>query len=285
MEKKTVRIIAKSNKYKKYTFPAMAKYDDRIANYLTGQHKTIDNPDGLTKEEMTMPYNELPAKKKKIYEFVINPDVPHHIKHMRLLDVTTDENGVPINPKDYWDLEFFKLVPQVAPDLKSFKPGGEHIFYIEDEHKEAEDLVSNKRLVYKAMDKIMTKSSVQNYKEIALLLSYYIPNYVINTSTNSALMIEKALLEACEKHPEKVLECFTKPAQEILYVLKLKDNGIISYRAGSYFDGDMFLGNEPTEVIRFSKTKEGAAFHGKWAKMLGKIEGKVDPVPEDKLEE
>lgn len=276
MEKREVRIISERAKYRRYTYPAIPRWDDQLATYITGQHKHPGNPDGLTKDEMTGAV-ELTAKKRAKYEYLIVPEKPHHIMHMRRFDLSVDEDGKPINAKDYWDFEFFKTLDVVAPDKKSFIHGGKHIFYIEDKTAEAVEEVNSKRLEFKAMQKIMENASVESYQDISILLNHFIPNFNINVSASTALMLEHAILKACSSNPADVLKCFEKESQDILFVLKLMRYGIIARRDSSFFDGSLFLGNSPQEVVQFGRTKDGSGYYTKWTKMLNKYEKRVTP--------
>lgn len=278
MEKRTVRIISERPKYRRFTFPAIARWDENTANYITGQHKTVDNIHGLTAEEMEMPIDSLPKVKREKYEYIIRPNTTYHIKHMRSFNLSVDENGKPENPVDYWQYQLFRTFPFVAENKKSFIPDT-HIYYLEDKLLEDTQDITKKKQTFKAMSKIMENTSIESYTEIATLLNYYIKNFSINVNAASSVTIEKAILNACETNPEDVLKCFDKQSQEILFVLKLQRYAIITRRNSSFYDGDLHVGDTVQEVLKFAKSKEGSSYYSKWTKILAKYEKGKDSEP------
>jgi hypothetical protein len=273
MEKRIIRIVSDRPKYRRYTFPVIAKWDENSANYITGQHKSDENPQGLTKEEMQMAPEALPKAKRDKYEYIVRPDTAYHIKHMRAFNVSVDDSGKPVNPVDYWQLELFKLQEFVAP-AKGKVNKDKHIYYLEDKLAEDTTEINKRKQTWKATSKVMENASVESYADIATLLTYLIPNFSINVNASTSVTIEKAILAACETHPDQVMKCFEKPSQDILFVLKLQRYAIITRRESSYFDGNTFLGDSPQDVLRFAKTKEGATYYAKWTRHLAKYENR-----------
>lgn len=278
-----VKVVAERNKYTKFPFMAVPKFDTQMNTYITGQHiipgVTAEN-EGLTVEEMTgiKPLND--AKLKR-FPYVINPDNQTPVIHLSNLDLSTDEAGRVINYKDKALLDFYLLTGVVAPSKDAFVID-KHFFYIKDDILEAEKRVSKKKYVYKAMKMIEENTSSRKLSDVALLLSYKVPGYSLNPKNMSLSQLEDSILEACEKYPEHILSCYEKGAEEQLFILKLVNSGIIKRKDDAFYDGQLFLGNQLSEVQIFMTKVENAGNIDKWIKQLRSYEGTTNaPVIEN----
>lgn len=265
-----VTIRSTKSKYKKHPFNTPVVFSTDINTYLTGQH--IDPRDESTKNNLTAnkmlgkePLTEL---EKERFPFVLNPDMEriYGIVDGTNYNLTLDEKGKPIFPEQYVMANWMmKYVPEVAKNSSSVIPD-KHFFYIEDRYEEAVANVSKKDKIFDAMS-IIRKMAVEQLRDLALLLNYYVKSFHVNVNLSETLLKEQ-LYTQCETTPDFVLKFKEKGVQDDLYFLKLAYHGIIQYREGAYYDGSKFLGTTLTDLKTFVSTKENSDIAAKWNRTL-----------------
>ena len=273
---KVVRLIAKDGRYKKQPYPAIPVKDDAMGTYITGQHIIPGIPEtenNLTSAEM-LGKKELTVKKKNKFPFVINPDNPTHMFHMKKYNLSQKSNGDYIHAQDKAHIDFFLLQKFVAPSLAEFRKGY-HYFYIEDKEKEANDSISKQDRIYKAMKFVKEHTSIRSLEDIALYLNFKIKKFNIPTKVLSKIQLEEKIMNACKTHPDFVSECFSKWAKEIMYVLKLVDYDIVSLKNGAFYDGSTFIGNTPESILAYIRDDDNRNIILKWAEDYRGKEGVI----------
>ena len=280
---KTVRVISVDRRYIRQPYPAIAIWDDSKHCYLTGQH--IDPQVPKTKNNLTV--DEMTGKKmlsdEKLlrFPFIIDPEKNIPIIHMEKLNISVDEDGKPVNPNNMAKFVFIKYYCSfVAESKKSVRPDTD-LFYIEDLEAEAEERVNAADLRYEAEKCIREKTSVRNWKDIALMLNYKIKNFSISIDTMSDTRIKDELLKACEKNFNEVIFCFKDDAKEELYIYKLVKHGILENKNGAYYDGNNIIGTSIDGVRMFMKSSkdDNQKYVTKWGKLLLEKEGKLSINP------
>jgi hypothetical protein len=272
MREQKVRIVATDARYRKETYPAIPIFSDKLGTYLTGQHIIPTDPStkgNLTVKEMLgeMKLSEVKLKK---FPYLIVPEIRVPILHMRNFDLSQKEDGEYINPKDKAEFDFIKIQPVVASSKDIMN--GDHYFYIENKVAEAEIRVTNRTLRYKAEKLILEKHNINNYRQIAMLLNYKIADFRVNLNSVTDIMLQDALLDACEKYPKSVIDCFNDDSKEDLTILKLEDYQIITRKDNSFYDGNQFLGDTLDEVKRFMREDSGSIYKTRWMSLLGRKE-------------
>lgn len=269
-KKRIVQLVANRNKYTKFAFMAVPRFDGNMNTYLTGQHiipGVTDPEDGLTPEEMTGE-KPLSVEKARKFPYVLNPDNQTPIIHLNKLDLSTNEKGQVINYKDKVLYDFFVKYSGVVAESKDKFIIDKHFFYIRDEEFEAEQRVSKRKLLYKAMNLVQENTSTRKLNDLALMLSYTIKNFSVNPNIISLSQLEDVILKACEDYPEEVIKCYEEGAEEMLFILKVKDKGIIVKRDDAFYDGQMFLGRTIADVLDFMKRPDNEGYLDKWTKLL-----------------
>lgn len=278
MKKKIVEIVSVDPRYRKVPYPSFPVYDETIGNYLTGQHYDPRDPstsDYLTKEEIEGK-TKISNEKMKRFPFVIliNDDflsIP--IIHRTKLDISTDENGKPLNPKDYTYYNYFINYCGIVAPSKDKVNTGRHYFYILDKEYVMETKVSKRQLIFKAMQ-LTNNIPFAKMFEVALILNYRIKESKINPSYMTALQLQDIIGEYCESNPQEVINAFTEQSRQELYVLKLVHYGILTLRDHTnFYDGSQYVGNRIEEVIKFMRSSEGASYATKWNKLMENQEG------------
>lgn len=264
-----VQIVANRNKYTKFPFMAVPRWNSQLNTYETGQHiipgvTSLD--DGLTVDEMTgaKPLSEEKARK---FPYVINPDDQQPLVHLVKLNLSTDEQGKYIHYKDYALYNFFVNHTDAVAKSKDEYIVDKHLFYVQDNEVEAEKRITKRKLIFKAQAKVQENVSINRLQDLALLISYNAVGYSINPNATMN-QLEDSIMEACEKYPEEVLNCFEMGAQDQLFILKLVNKQIIDHRDTGYFDGAVFLGNTVIDVIDFARRPNNEYLLNRWTKLL-----------------
>jgi len=271
MIKRKVVVIAIKTKYNSKPFFTPVVWSEKIHTYLTGQH--IDPNDKSTEGNLSpdqmLGKAPLTDEQKKKFKYIIDPneETLHTIYNKETLDISTDANGEPINHGDYAKYIWLcKYVPEVAPDKDSITSN--HIFYIQDEGREAEIMVSKKTKTYLAMDVVYKTIGLDKLSDLALLLNYYKPSFNVDIRNTSTILLQNKMFEVCESNPEFVLKFKEKGVQEDLYFLKLAYYKIITKKDGSYYDGEQYLGTTLSDLKAFSSSSANESFNSKWSKLL-----------------
>jgi len=274
--KRLVKIIAVDRRYKSTPYPYVPIFDGDLNTYLTGQHidnKIPETRGNLTTAEMKGDV-QLSSEKADRFPFVINPLNEYPIINGMILDITK-EKGKYLNPRDgalynMWKNHGYKI----AMSRISVKKGYD-FFYIKDEYEEATIAVSTDDLIYEAMKLIKEKTNVGNYADIAMLISYRVKGFFLNTENKPEVVIQSKLLQVCKEKPAEVIECFKKSAEEELQVLKYAKYNIIQKRGNDFFDGDKFIGRTVRDVLSFMRDPINVGLVDKWQKLY---ENRVKPV-------
>lgn len=273
--KRIVTIEAVSGRYAKngrHVFPAIPYIDNVIDNYVTGQERRPDRPNGLTKDqiEKKVPLTESQMKE---YPFPILIDIEKKgslpLYKKRTFDLSTDEKGNYLR-KDH--LAYYNFIveglDQVVASSKETVDSTKHLFYLNDPQKEASKRVKGKREIFKMTEMVMNKLDSSSYYELILTLNFN-TNDNYQFSNVSSDIIEDFIFDACEKHPDLVKSHFTDKGQRELFILKLLHHEIIFYRNTTFHDkNDKFLGNSVSEVLSFITKKENQLMANAWSETL-----------------
>lgn len=272
-----VRIVSVDRRYRLEPYPAMPIFNHKLGTYITGQH--VNPSDTSTKNNLTVKEmlgeTVLSAEKQKRFPYIITPEVRVPLVNLRWFDLSVDEAGDYINPKDAAEYRFFELQDFVAKSKESVIPGT-HYFYVENIEKEAEERVSTRQMRYKAQKLVIENTNINRYKEIALLLNYRVDKISILVDNLSDVVIQDKILEACETHPYEVIRCFEKGAAEDIFILKAASYQIIQMKGKSFFDGQEYLGDTLEAVKKFMHTENGKKYMLRWSRHISEREDSVD---------
>ena len=255
--KKIVKIFSLDPKYRVTPYPAVPAEDLANDTYITGQQfiPNVTKPDEfLTKDEMTGK-KPLTAKKMALFPFVINPLDQYNIVHGMTLDLSTDDEGRVVNPKDKAIFTFLKLQEFIAPSKSEYRKS-KHYFYIDDREAQAEKEVRQMKTEFVAQQFIYKNTTGDNLKNIGLLLGYYIKGFPGTFPGFTDTMILGKLLQAAKEHPAEVMRCDTEEAKNELFVLRLVNENLLKHRQDGFFDGGTFLGSTPMEAFIALNKKE-----------------------------
>jgi hypothetical protein len=281
MRKQIVRIVSVDKRYQKEPYPFIPIYNERIGNYITGQHLDASNPatkGRFTKSELENP-ETISMEKRAKFPYIIFPEYRYPLSHLRSFDLSVDEVGDPINQKDHAEFEFFKLQDNVAPSKDDVR-AGVHYFYIENLEAEAENRLSKRNLRFEAEKLIREKANFSKIKEVALVLNYRLKDFRVNINASEQIITDE-VYTACEKYPQDVIRCFSEESMTEIFILKAEFNNIITRRGSSFFDGSQYLGDSIDDVKKYLKTEEGQRYERRWKTQLAKIEN-ISPYQEKK---
>lgn len=274
-----VRLISVDKRYNQRVYPSIPIKDESSNTFLTGQHVDPRDPktkDNITFAEMTHQVPISPGKMAK-FPYVIFPEVKEFndlvktitfpLKHGDVFNLTTDSTGKFLNPKDKAMYDYCKFqYPVVAMSKKDVRIG-ETMFYMQDLAAEAEVRVQKEDLIFEAQSKVRG-SNLDKYRELALLLNYNLKNFNINVSVLTETQVKDKLIQACKDHPQQVLNCFSAGIEQDLFILKLTDKKIITKKNGSFYDGNLFLGQTVEEVKAFMGKDENEPSVTKWGRLI-----------------
>lgn len=266
-ERVLVKVVSGDKRYRNRAFRSVPL--EVNGTYLTGQH--IDPYDISTKGNLTADQmrglKPLTEEQLRKFGYVINPDIPVPIRHLREYDITIGPDGLPINHKDYWEFQYLKYQPVVAKDKDSYNITN-HRFYIEDKEAEASKRVTKREMMYKALEAVRKDMSLERLTDIAILLNYNVPAFKVNAEKVSRTILEDKIYETCEQFPEDVLKCFNEEAELDLYILKLASKGILTRKAQDFFDGSTFIGRGLEGVKDYMSKSSNEATVSKWSSLL-----------------
>lgn len=266
MRKQIVRIVSIDKRYRKESYPFVPIYNHSIGTYITGQHVDPNLPETkgrLTTEEMEHP-ERMTAERKKMYPYIIQPEVRVPLTHLRSFNIATDEVGHPVNPKDHAEYIFFSLQTEQVAKSKSAVVAGQHYFYIENLESEATERLEKGKMRFEAEKLVREKGTLQRFKDIALLLNYKIKDFRINVNVSETILQDK-IIEACNSNPADVLRCFSPESEKDLFILRAESLGLITRRGDSFFDGAQYLGDNLEDIKKFLKTEDGGRYERRWA--------------------
>jgi hypothetical protein len=275
MRKQIVRIVSIDKRYMKDPYPFVPIYSERLGTYITGQHIDPSDPstkDNLTRKEIEEPNTAAPSKLKK-FPYIIQAEIRLPLSHLRSFDITVDDRGEFVNPKDAAEFKFFSIQTDKVAPSKNKVITGEHYFYIENLEAEAQVRISNKKLRFDAEKLVREKGGLSMYRDIALMLNHKIKEFRVNLNVSEEILEDKILM-ACEEYPSEVIKCFSKESERDLFILKAESHGIITRKGNSFFDGSQYLGDTLEDVKKFISTQEGSRFEKRWSANLAKAENK-----------
>lgn len=272
IEGKKVRFIATDRKYRSEAYPAIAPLDSKLNTYITGQH--IDPNDSTTKGNLTL--QEIMGKKEikpearlRLFPFVITDSDPVLIMHNKEYDCTMD-GKVPNNQKDYAEANFIILQPFVAKNKQSSRP--KHKFYLEDKDADAVTFVNNSDAIYEAEKLIRETASIEDYKDIIMMLNLSVTGFNINSDILTDSRLKEVLLKQATKDPKSITRAFTDEGKDILFIAKLVANKIITFKIGNgYYDGQKFLARDIDSLVAFINDGSNSSLVGKFGTLLQQL--------------
>lgn len=283
--KREIEIISKDKRYRMFPYPSVPAFSGQLNTYLTGQHIDPDEPrtrNFLTVDEMTKK-KELKDKKLELFPYssIINPEDVTLIKHREKLDITPideskDGSIYPadyVNPYDFARWRYFQYQEVVAKSEEEYNPS-KHYFILVDKEAVIKSKLSKRDIKYAAEKFIRESVTVEEYRNIALLLNYKVPSLNINVNLLTESEIKIKLFDVVESNPEKVLLCDANEypfVKQELFILRLIDQKKISYNNGVYFDGRTPLGTTIAEIL--STLSKNENLYSKLARMSNYDDG------------
>lgn len=277
--KRTVKLIAVDKRYKERPYPLRCIFDDNINTYLTGQHIDPRNPDthdNLTTDEMTGKVR-LSVEKLEKFPFVINPEKAINFSNQQPLDLTTDDKGKNVNPRDaalYNLLRHKTAVWFVAESEEKVIPRT-HYFYLHDKIKEAEMRVTTSELAYKAEKYVREELTKEGVFDLALVLQYKISKFHFDPNEYSEVILKDMVLQQCKENPTIVLDGKKPQFKDDIFVLKLALHGILTRRGTDFYDGGEFLGASLEDIKAEIRKEARTAQVSKWNRTLALKEGRL----------
>ncbi len=264
-----VRIVAQDKRYTKMHYRSVPTWKENWSTYLTGQHINPEEKStlGNLSVEQMLGKQPLTKEQREKFGYVINPEDGLLIKHNSRYDITLDENGNPLNHKDYWEVEYMKYQSVVALSKMEFNVDV-HRFYIENKIAEAKKSISKREKVYKAVEMFRSNLTMEKMYDISLMLNYYVPTFRVDPKKISKVVLEEMIYEQCEKNPDDVLKCFGPNSQMETYILKMCDVGILRRMGNDFFYGDTFVGQGLEKVQAFMTKEDNRATVNKWASLM-----------------
>lgn len=253
LDGKTVRFIAVEKKYARQPYPLIAPMSENMNAYVTGQHIVPGDPEtqgNLTTDEMTGK-KKLTTQKANRFQFVINPDNPTQIFHMRAYDCTLDPKGSPINPKDYFQANFIFLQTWICAPSKDMVKPGKHQFYLNDKEQEAKARVFKADERYEAEKAIREECAIEDYKIMVYMFNMRIPGFYSEPGSLNDTQLKDVLLQQAEKNPKEVMYFFSDAAQPILLGARLYGEKILTKRHDGYYYDGQFLAIGTNELARY----------------------------------
>jgi hypothetical protein len=271
LDGKKVRFIATDRKYRTEPYPAIAPLDSKLNTYITGQHIDHNDDDtkgNLTLAEITGEKEVKPESRLKLFPFIINDVDPVLIIHNKEYDCTVDSKRKPNNPKDYAEAHFILLQKGlVAKNKSEVRP--RHKFHLEDKDADAVAFVNKSDSVYEAEKLIREKASIEDYKDLVMMLNLTIPGFNVNHKTLTDTRLKEVLLKQANTDPASILKAFTKEGENILFIAQLVEENIITHKVGNgYYDGQKFIANDINSFLGFINDTANSSLIGKFGKLL-----------------
>lgn len=266
LDGKIVRFIAVDPKYARVAYPAIAAESNRLSTFITGQHVDPEIPDthgNLTRNEMLGIDEIKPASRKSIWPYVINPENVVQIIHSKPYDCRVDEKGRPLNPKDYAEAHFTILQANVAMN-KDLVNKSKHKFYLEDKEAEAVNRIEVADLAYEAEKLIREKANVSEYVKLIKILNMTMVQFNETPEGLTELRMKDILIHTAKTQPEEIINLFSKQSKVYFYIIDLIDGGIIIKKRDGYYEGNMYVGANIAEMVRFISDPVNREATEKW---------------------
>ncbi len=270
LDGKTIRFIAVDKRYMRSLYPAIAPHSKEMGTYITGQHINPLDEDSLTNlsdSEMLGEVEIKPNARKIKFPYVINPDNPVYIEHMKKYNCKRSSAGRPMNPRDYAEAHFIMLQDIVSPDKKSVKPG-KHYFFLEDKEADAKSSVIERDYKYEAQKFIRETLTVEQHIDIINLMNLKHPYFRENIGTLSAVRMFEVLLRTAEEHPKDIIFMKSKGAKDELFISKLVGKKILSKRVDGFYEGRSFIARTLGELVVVLHSEKGEKLIEKWGLIL-----------------
>jgi len=272
---KKVKFIATDRKYRTEAYPAVAPLDSKLSTYITGQH--VDYKDPSTKNNLT--YDEIigkieikPAGRKRDFPYVINHQDPVLIIHNKIYDCTLDDDGKPLNAKDFAEANFIIAQTRLIAENKgSVRPA--HKFYLEDKDADAKIFIKKSDAIYEAEKLIREKAAIEDYKDLILMLNLSVKGFHVDAQPLNDTRWKEILLTQAKEDPDSITLAFTDKGRDIIFLSKLVKNKIIDHKVGNgYYDGQKFIAIDVDSFVVFINDGSNSSLVGKWGKLLQESE-------------
>lgn len=279
--KRKIKLIAIDNRYKESAYPYQCIFDEALKTYRTGQHIDTNDPstrNNLTVEEMTGEV-QLSEEKRKRFPYVLNPLPQINFYNNQEFDLSTDESGNVLNPRDAALVKLLKEHGYMVAHSREQVVPKKHYFYIKDDIYEAEQRVTKSDKTYQAEKFIREDVDEDGLRDIGMVLAYKVKDFRYSPDgETSDLLLKDKIIELCKNNPEKVLECKQPGTADDIYVLKLSLHGFITRRGTDFYDGSKFIGKDLEDVKKFMSLEENTALVSKWNRLLAEKEGRKPDV-------
>ena len=241
--------------------------------YLTGQDLTERQMmDTKTTKGQILEREPLTEEQKKKYPYVIDPSLTYKVNHLDWLHKKDPYQNA------LWDL--LVISGQFAENKSRFdEDPRRYVGYLEDAVGEA---VANNNIRQERFEAELEvrSSSMDDYKRIALVLNFTVPNINVNVREPKDVLLNK-LLECCDTHPKQVKMCFPKYNKGIekdIFILECIDAGFIkrSEKNDLFFDGE-WIGKSIEDVKVFLSKRGNERVSSKLGKMLDEKNGITTP--------
>jgi len=276
LDGKKIRFMAHDRKYRSEPYPAVAPLDTKLNTYITGQHIDPNDPEtkgNLTLKEITGEVDIKPAGRLKKFPHVINDEDPVLIIHNKQYDCRVDEDGAPVNNKDYTEAHFIILQNIVAPSKNKVTP--KHKFYLEDKEAEAIEFVNNSDTIYEAEKLIREEANVSEYKDLVKLLNITVKDFHVDPHPLNDNRLKELLLKQARKDPDSISFAFSETGKDYLFLSKLLDKGIISKKQDGYYEGNSFIAIDGARFVRYMAEPTNDTRVSKWGRILKEDEAEI----------
>jgi hypothetical protein len=165
------------------------------------------------------------------------------------LNISTDEEGNPINVVDYIKWKFASAHPHVAAEEKSSKGR----YFISDPQREEAAKIAKgrtKKDAFRAL--ILVTEDLDKSKQVLKAFGIRVDNL-------SAAQIELALEDQAEANPtEFVRVCNDKNLEMVAFIWDAIESGVLRKSGNTFLFGDEVLGDDMEQAIRFLNTKKNS---------------------------
>ena len=270
---KKVRFIAIERKYRSTAYQAVAPLDNKLNIYVTGQHYEPEDPDRkgfLTMGEITGDDEVKPLARQLKFRPLISETTVIPIIHNKEYDCTFNEKNEPNNQQDFWHACFIISQDYVAKSKGKQSP--KHIFYLDDKEVEAKVFNTNADDVYEAQKLIRESATLDEYKDIVMLLNLSVRDFNVDHKPLSSERLKEVLLRQAEKEPETVKFAFTQRGKDFLFLAKLRNLNILAHRKDGYYDGDVPLAVDAEKMVDYIADPMNDTDVAKWGRLLKEAE-------------
>lgn len=151
----------------------------------------------------------------------------------------------------------------VAPSRKQVD-SRKHLFCILDVEKESVEDVSLAKLQHEAVDRIFKEGDLVKLKSLCIYLGGI---DVANLSLNA--LTAKAIKVANEK-PQDVIAFYEGKGDNKLMILELYHYGVIQFKQGKYYDGEIFMGTLEEAIDYIANPKNSQHVNSLGTRLLEK---------------